>query len=244
MFSESSSGGKLYARKAIRFRRTLKLEGSQHSSPVIVSMFFVRMFAMILASWSALAGCLTPAGAQRIIDRQIANQQVDHGRLEGQIVSIQGQPDNPTGLTLELMDQTLFLRFTPRVIIKARSAEAQVEGLLKNDWAIVTVQRVHSSLVATRVEFDVQPLPPYLMLSGTFLRESPNGKRIFIRLDAGGIRPLIVTRQTKFRLDDSLQDSAPILTRGQSVEALVRRSPSGLLALEVDVRSLPQPGLR
>jgi len=203
-------------------------------------MFSVRMFAMVVASWLALAGSLTPAGAQRFV----SYQQIDHGRLEGQIVSVQGQPDNPTGLTLGVMDQTLVLRFTPRVIIKARSAEAQVEGLLKDDWAIVTVQRVHGSLVATRVEFDVQPLPPYLELTGTFMRELPNGKRIFIKLDAGGIRPLNVTRQTRFRLDDSLQDSPPILTRGQSVQALVRRTSGGLLALQIDVRSLPQPGLR
>lgn len=244
MFSESSSRGKLCARKAIRFGRTLNLEVSQRSSPVIVFMFFVRVFATVVASWFGLAGSLTPAGAQRFITNQITNQQVDHGRVEGQIVSIQGQPDNPTGLTLGLMDQTLFLRFTPRVIIKARSAEAQVEGLLKDDWAIVTVQRLRGSLVATRVEFDVQPLPPYLELTGTFVRELPTGKRIFIKLDAGGIRPLIITRQTRFRLDDSLQDSPPVLTRGQSVQALVRRAPAGLLALEIDVKSLPQPGLR
>ncbi len=203
-------------------------------------MFFVRILALILTGSLALAGSLTPASAQRFI----TNQQLDHGRLEGQIVSIQGPPDNPTGLTLDLMDQTLLLRFAPRVIIKAKSAEAQVEGLLKGDWAIVTVQRVRGSLVATRVEFDVQPLPPYLMLSGAFVREFPNGKRIFIRLDGGGIRPLIVTPKTRFRLDDSLQDIAPSLTRGQSVQALVRRTPAGLLALEIDVRSLPQPGLR
>jgi len=243
MFSESSSGGKLCARKAHKFRRTLKPEVVQSSSPVMVSMFFVRMFALVVASWFALAGSLTPAGAHRFITNQQIDH-VDHGRLEGQIVSVQGQPDNPTGLTLALMDQTLVLRFTPRVLIKARSAEAQVEGLLKDDWAIVTVQRVRGSLVATRVEFDVQPLPPYLELTGAFMRELPNGKRIFIKLDAGGIRSLIVTRQTRFRLDDSLQDSSPILTRGQSVQALVRRMPAGLLALEIDVRSLPQPGLR
>jgi hypothetical protein len=168
----------------------------------------------------------------------------------GQVTSITGPADNPTRFTLlrQLSNgHTQVVPFrSPGVLLKPLSAEAEVEGFQIDDYALVTAHRVRAAWVASRVQFDTQPITPHpvITLSGTVTRVTPNGKRFAMRTsDTGAIKVISIVAKTQFRIDGQLVGSAPVLSKGDVVQVQARKAAGGVLvAVEINLKTAPTAG--
>jgi len=145
-------------------------------------------------------------------------------------------------LTLQTKARALVVRVGPQAKLLPRSAEAEVEGLVSNDFAIVFARRVARTWVAYRVEYDVQPIavvPPTIMVTGVVIRVNPNGRSFTMMLDSGDLRFVTMNKQTKFQLDGQLVDGSGLVTKDEAVQVAMRRTNHGWLALDVNVKSSP-----
>ena len=161
-------------------------------------------------------------------------------RFYGQVVAIQsGRDGTPLAFSLLTATRTVDIRIVAATRLDPKSAEAQVEGFVTDDYAIVTARRAAHSWVALHITFDVQPMPPSVLVSqrGTVLRVTPTGNRFLMQLDTGDSRWVLVNRQTKWRMDGQLQAAAPTLVKGATVQVTMRHIGKNWVATEVDIRS-------
>lgn len=189
------------------------------------------MAALAAAVAVMLAGVVTPARAQMIPPTGFADN-----RFAGEVGAVLGAPSSPDMFTLQLGYLAMDFRVGPRTTFVPRSAEAQVEGFVQGDFAVVVGHRTKQGWLAIRIFFDVQPIRPLREIIGTIMRVSPNGARFLIRLDTGGSLFARTNRQTRFRVDGRLMDGQPSLLRGEIVQALVLQR-NGWIAYEVNVRA-------
>jgi hypothetical protein len=172
---------------------------------------------------------------------------VSASKLAGQITNIMGTSASPTGFTLQLGLQTWTLQIPLKGIIRAQSAEADVEGLVTNDYAsvdarlvkIVDARSVRYVLYAQRTLFDVQPVMPLRLFVGTVVRVSPDGRRITIRLDLSRTVVIHPGLMTRYRVDSRATDIPPTLVKGTMVDILARRMGDGSwVAYDLNLRSI------
>lgn len=165
-------------------------------------------------------------------------------RLAGQVSSVLGPDASPTGITLQLEgDQKITVRFTPRTILKARSAEAQVEGLMIGDFAVVQVVKANVDWIARRVFFDVDPFGPirFFTVTGSVVRLNRAGTQILLAIPGGTTRWIIVTRNTNYSIDGVPTDAVPVLLRSDVLQVDVHKVPRGWLATSINVKTLKNP---
>jgi len=163
-------------------------------------------------------------------------------RLYGQVTAIQSSKDGtPLGFTLLTPARTVDIHISAATMFMPKSAEAQVEGFATNDYAIVMAKHTARTWVANRITFDVQPMPPAVLVSlrGTVARVVPSGDKFLMQLDNGDSRWVLVNRQTQWRVDGQLQAAAPTLTKGNTVVVTMRHGGRNWVATEIDVRPTP-----
>jgi hypothetical protein len=205
-----------------------------------------RFLALLLGVVATFGIVCTPvsAGHAPAVRLEQVNPLTGPGKLVGQVVALTGGADTPTGFTLQIGIQTMDVTVqSARTTFIARSAEADAEGLVKGDYAVVAGRRSPHGWIAKRVDYDIDPFAPLKQFGGTLTRVSPDGRHVWMRQDIGATRIFIVNRQTRFRVDARVVDLPPLLTKGESIQLVAYRTDTGWIALFVDLRST-QFGLR
>jgi hypothetical protein len=195
----------------------------------------LRAVPLIVALWVGLGVFSTQVGAQRS-----GATQLPLARFNGQITNIVGPPDNPAGFALLVRNRVIEIRLTPTTALTPMSAEASLAGLQVNDYAVVFARRFHKLWIASRVQFDVQPIvqgPTPVTVNGIVLRLATNPKRFQIRTDGGDVRWIFVTAKTTFRIDGQLQVGQPTLSKGDQVSVSARLISHRWVAVEVNLKS-------
>ncbi len=146
---------------------------------------------------------------------------------------------NPSGLTVQLGLLTSQVRILPQTtVIVAKSAEAEVEGLLPGDYVLINLQRRSHLMTARRLTYDVQPFFPMKSYSGAILRQSADQKRFLVRLVTNrNLWFRTSARLTRYEVDGKLQSTVPLLTKGEDVEILTYRLELNWVAVDVNVTS-------
>jgi hypothetical protein len=222
----------------------------------------VRVLALVLAVVSAVAASVTGAhahptryagygdlsrpagncsgqfcdqktGAQRLNDPGLEN-----GTFPGQITALIGPASNPSGLILQLGTDSIDIRLSAKTMISGKSAEADVEGLVRGDYAVVRAKRVNRVWFATRITFDVQPIAPLRLVSGMILHVNADGRHFTLRPDVGkGTYFMRVIRQTRFTMDMRPGDAPTMLIKGAVVQILCRKIDGLWTAYTINLRS-------
>jgi hypothetical protein len=198
-----------------------------------------RILSLCLVLGLAISLTGAPARAQ-----QKPDVGPDKQRFLGQVTALIGTGGNPAGFQLQLGTMTWDIKVAPKAVFTARSAEADVEGLLSGDYAVVNARRVKHVWYAYRVDFDVQPVAPLRTFSGTVVRASVDGKRFSVRIEPNKIMAVRVAAETRYRIDGRFIDFAQTVSRGEYVQVLARRNDPVWIAYDLNVRSLPYIGLR
>jgi hypothetical protein len=173
---------------------------------------------------------VSPVGASR-------PQVVVRARFVGQVTALQPGDGSPTGFVLLQPNSVVTIGITAQTQFVSGSAEANVEGLTRDDYAVVTARRGGGRWIATRISYDVDPILPLLQVSGVVTNVSVNGRRVDVHLDTGPVRAITIGRDARWTLDGRTADSSISLFKGESVGFIVNRSTLPWLALEVDARS-------
>jgi hypothetical protein len=224
----------------------------------------VLIFVAAIASSLATAGAQSIGGNHRATQPQVSRtsvlQQKAPGTETGPIgpklndptlpkatflgvitdVAPQGPNSNgdPMGFRLELGLNAEDIKLIGSTVITGKSAEAVVEGVSPGDYALVRAKRYRGVWYATRVVFDVQPVAPLRLFSGTIVRMSTDGKRIVLKLD--GTKAIVVTRlilKTRFHVDGHPVDIPPTLALLEPLQALCQRINGTWLVFDVYTKS-------
>jgi hypothetical protein len=190
-----------------------------------------RFVALALGVLITLTGFLTPAHAFKL-------QVIDRARFVGQVTTLLPATGSPTSFVLLQPNVAVTVSINPQTQLTGKSAEANVEGLVRDDYVVVNARRVGGKWIATRIAYDVNPILPLRTVSGSVVRLTLDGRRVNVRLDAGGTRWITIGRLARYRLDGRLVDPAPILLKGEPVQLVVNRTIDSWIALEIDVRSV------
>ena len=161
-----------------------------------------------------------------------------HGTVtvfSGQVTALSGPVANPTGLTLQDRIRSVDIRIAPETMFRARSAEAEVEGLVVGDYAVIGARKGKGSWIANRISFDVRPMVAGTLVTGTIVKLSSNGKQLQLRLDTGQMQPVTIGPRTKYRIDGQPTDTPPELAKGDVVQVLMRSAPRGWTAMEINL---------
>ena len=179
----------------------------------------------------ALSGFAAPARAAQY-------QVIDRARFVGQVTFLDSAAAGPTSFELLQPSMAVVISINRQTQLTGKSAEANVEGLARDDYAVVNARRVGTRWVASKIVYDVDPILPLQTVTGSIVRVSVDGRRIYVRLDAGGSRWITIGRLARYRLDGRLLDPSPIPLKGEAVQLIVNRSALSWVALEVDLRSV------
>lgn len=167
-------------------------------------------------------------------------------RVFGQIAGILGPAAGPTGLVIQQQQgkavaaKTVTIRLdAARTVLRARTAEAQVEGLAVGDFAVVLATRSNGDLTARRVEFDVDPFGPirFFTVTGTVLRLNRAGTQILLSLPGGTTRWIILTDNTRYTLDGVPTATVPVLQHNNVVTVDIHLVERGWVAQAVNLKS-------
>lgn len=199
-----------------------------------------RSHPQVFGRWWALAalgallifssGFVTPAQAFRL-------QIIDRARFVGQVTTLLPVNGSPTAFVLLQPNLSVTISISPQTQLTGSSAEANVEGLARDDYAVVNAKHVQGRWIAAKIRYDVDPILPLRVVSGSVVKLTPDGRRVNVKLDTGGSRWITIGRLARYRLDGRAVDPPPILLKGELVQFVVNRTTVPWLALEVDARS-------
>jgi hypothetical protein len=179
-----------------------------------------------------IGGFVTPAHAFRL-------QAIDRARFVGQVTALLPINGSPTAFVLLQPSLSVTISINPQTQLTASSAEANVEGLARDDYAVVNAKHVQGRWIAAKITYDVDPILPLRTVSGSVVRLTPDGRRVNVKLDTGGSRWITIGRLARYRLDGRIIDPPPILLQSEPVQFVINRATIPWVALEVDVRSVP-----
>jgi hypothetical protein len=163
-----------------------------------------------------------------------------HGNLtvfNGQVTALSGPIANPTAFTLQDRIRSVDLRIVPETMFKARSAEAEVEGFVVSDYAVVSARRVRGAWTAYRIAFDVRPMIAGTLVSGTIVKVGRTGRQLQLRLDTGQMQSVTISPRTRFRINGQPTDSPPDLSKGDLVQILMKPTDRGWVATEINLEA-------
>jgi hypothetical protein len=195
-------------------------------------LLIAAFFSTAGSSWSA-TGTASTAFAQQVLLT----------RFLGQVITVNGPSNSPTGFMLGLRARVVFFRATPETTWNGLSAEAVVEGVQQGDYAYLAAHRVNHAWVATQVDFDVRPVVETEAGVVTFVNSI--GRRFRMQTDADSFL-VQVTRRTKYQLEGQTQPVNLLrLNRGDTVRAVIQQTPQdGWVALLLNVRTTTPPLVR
>ncbi len=206
---------------------------------------------VLAASMTALLAVLlvSPAfaehrGAGNLVVAPTPRPGQTSARFVGQITGVLGSDASPTGITMQLqVSRTVTVRLAAKTILKARSAEAQVEGLMVGDFAVIQAVRGSLDWNARRVIFDVDPFGPirFFTVTGSVVRLNRADTQVLLALPGGSTRWIIMTRNTHYSLDGVPTEAAPALLRTDVLQVDVHKVPRGWVATAINVKSLRNP---
>jgi hypothetical protein len=167
----------------------------------------------------------------------------------GEVAAIYGPAAGPTGLAIQQQQgktdttKTVTIRLDTRTILRARTAEAQVEGLTVGEFAVVQVNRTGTDVSARRIVFDVDPFGPirFFSVTGTVLRLNRAGTQVLLGLPGRATRWIILTVNTRYSLDGLVTGYVPTLQRNNVVTVDVNLTERGWIAQSVNLRSTRSP---
>lgn len=166
---------------------------------------------------------------------------LDRGTFMGEVTAVMGPAANPTGITVTLGADSIDLHFVVgKTIIASRGLEADVEGLVRGDYAWARAKKYAAGWYATTVKFDVAPIPPLRLLSGVVDRVGADGKRFFLKSDTGKQMFVVrIVKQTRFLVDRTplAPDAQPAIGKGLSVTVLARKIGTMWTAFAINMRS-------
>lgn len=180
-----------------------------------------------------MAGGARPASARNVPDLGF-----NQARFIGAVAAIQGPADSPTRITLQLGALSTELRINLKTLFSAKGAEASLEGLLPGDFAVVAARRFKGAWIARRVLFDVQPIFPLRLFTGTVVRAGVDGKRVSVRIAA--TQRLLwfrISRNALYQEDGRAVLEPPGLTPGETVELLALRVVPGWMAYNINLKA-------
>jgi len=190
--------------------------------------FIVSVFGALLLF---VGGYVSPAHAFRL-------QVIDRARFVGQVTALLPANGSPTAFVLLQPNVSVTISINPQTQLTGSSAEANVEGLARDDYAVVNAKHVQGRWIAIKIMYDVDPILPLRSVSGSVLRLTLDGRHVDVRLDTGGSRWITIGRLARYRLDGRVIDPPPILLKGEPVQLVINRAAVPWLALELDVRSV------
>ncbi len=190
-----------------------------------------RFVALALGVLIGLTGFLSPAAA-------FEHQVIDRARFVGQVTALLPTSGSPMSFVLLQPNVTVTVAINPQTQLTGESAEANVEGLVRDDYAIVNARRVGGKWIAARIVYDVDPILPLRTVSGSIAKLTLDGRHVNVKLDTGGSRWITIGRLARYRLDGRIEDPPPILLKGEPIQLVVNKSIGTWTALEVDVRSI------
>jgi hypothetical protein len=198
-------------------------------SPVRVAACALALCLSISSFGHALAAH-QPLGIHGTITRSFS------GRIASLVLGLDG---NPSSFILQLPNLNTFdFKVVPATVSKPNSAEAEIEGLQRNDYALVRARGRLGSWTAVKVTYDVRPLDQ-VMLNGTVLKVSRNGRRFELTLtDSGKSRWVVMNLKTRFRINGQAANGMPIVVKGDLVQVLARQVKQvGFVALLVNLKT-------
>jgi hypothetical protein len=178
-----------------------------------------------------MGGFVMPAHAFRL-------QVTDRQRFVGQVMTLLPANGSPNAFVLLQPNLSVTISINPQTQLTGSSAEANVEGLARDDYAVVHAKHVQGRWVATKITYDVDPILPLRVVSGTVVKLTPDGRRVNVKLDTGASRWITIGRLARYRLDGRAVDPPPIFVKGELVQLIINRAAVPWLALEVDARSV------
>lgn len=191
-----------------------------------------RFIAVFLGVVILVGSLVSPAEAYH-------PQAVERARFVGQVTTVLGSGGTPSEFILQAINGVVDIHITPQTTFVAKSAEANVEGLARDDFAVVNVRRTQQGAwVAARITYDVDPFAPLRAVTASLTRVSLDGKRLLVKADTGASRWVSIVRLTRFRMDGRLLDAPPVFLKGQSLQLVVQNTFTGWVALEIDIRSM------
>src|SRR5947209_1194767 len=130
-----------------------------------------RFVALALGLVMTLTGFLTPAHAFQF-------QVIDRARFAGQVTALLPATGSPTSFVLLQPNLTVTVSINSQTQLTGKSAEASVEGLMRDDYAVVNARRVGGKWVAVKIAYDVDPILPLRTMSGSVEKLSLDGRRV------------------------------------------------------------------
>lgn len=159
------------------------------------------------------------------------------GHFRGQVTDVTVESGMPVRFSLQTRRRIVLFRIAPYATFTALSAEAEVEGLSTQDYAVVLARHVGHLWVAVHIAFDVQPIQTVqTAVSATVIRVTPTNNAVVVRLQAGTLRRLAIVPTTRFRVAGQLTGELPTLLRGDIVRVAMRLAPRGWIAVEIDLQ--------
>ncbi|MGH2443453.1 MAG: hypothetical protein ACRDFX_09855 [Chloroflexota bacterium] len=192
----------------------------------------------VFAIGSMLSGAI---GASATHGQTIPRLGFSANRFAGEVTALAGPVSQPTMFTLQLGVATTNFRIDPtKTMFIAKSAEAQVQGFVQGDYALITARRFKHGWLATRIRFDVQPMFPLRDMTVIVVRVPIDGMHLIVRPATGG-HPFALrfARDTQFRVSGRITDVQPVFARGQGLQVLGLRQNGFWIGVDVDLR----PGL-
>ncbi len=157
-------------------------------------------------------------------------------RFIGQVTEVGATGGEPITFTLQTRRRLVPFRIAPYATFTALSAEAEVEGLATDDYAVVEARHVRRIWVAVHIAFDVQPIQnDQIVLNATIIRTSPNGQAVFVRLPSGEVRRVTIVARTRFKVSGQITDVPPTFVRGDTVSITMKPVANGWIAIEIDL---------
>ena len=148
----------------------------------------------------------------------------------------------PLAFTLQVRSRSLDMRIADHAKLTPKSAEANVEGFVDNDYATVMAKRVNHQWLAYRIDYDVQPIVASpaptvtVTVTGTIVKVSPAAKWLTMLLDTGETRLVTVTKQTRWLLDGQPDVPPTLPVKGDIVRIVMRKTVHGWVALEINLK--------
>jgi hypothetical protein len=135
--------------------------------------------------------------------------------------------------------KTVAIHLDARTILRARTAEAQVEGLTAGDFAVVQAIKVGTDWTARRVVFDVDPFGPIqnFTVIGSVVRLNRPGTQVLLAIPGGTTRWIILTRNTHYSLDGIPIETTPALPRNSVLSVDVHVTVRGWVAQAINLRT-------
>lgn len=179
---------------------------------------------------------LAPAAALARVDKPFMGKVTAKTfSFRGKVIGVDGAPANPFDFAiLTKPGHVIEFRVVASTRFHALSAEAEVQGFLSGDYALVTATRMNKDWVAINVSYDVAPPPPLRTVTGVVARVSPDNSRFEVHLDNGVNRWFPIAPSVRIKVNGIPGGPAGIV-KGAAVAVTLEKLDRDWVVVEIDV---------